>query len=142
MPFCPPILSRNPNSVLPKPCSLGGKPIVEVGLDETGVLDGVSFGVDGGLSKPTRDFLEDERGVILLLRNALTGVTFSCAPILTRGVAALLLRMVRLLCELFADAAEGATASRGVRGVFAVRLLASFGFSVFGVFRSMGILYT
>jgi hypothetical protein len=115
--------------------------MVEVGREETGVPDGVSFGVNGGLSKPTRDFLEDERGVTLLLRKALTGVTFSCTAMVTRGVTPLLLRTVRLPCEVLAADAEGATASRGVRGVFAVRLLASFGFRLFGVFRSMGILH-
>jgi hypothetical protein len=41
---------------------------------------------------------------------------------------------------VLAGAVEGATASRGVRGVFAVRLLASFGLRVFWGVRSMGIL--
>ena len=60
-----------------------------------------------------------------------------------RGVAPLLLRVVRVLGTLLAGGADGAAASRGVTGVFAVRLLASAGFSgrgVLRVFRSIGIL--
>jgi hypothetical protein len=95
------------------------------------------------LSKPTLDFLEDERGVTLLFSNTLAGVTFSGPVALGLGVVPLLLRVVRVLCELLVGVAEGAAASRGVMGVFAVRLLASVGFSGRGVFwlgRSIGIL--
>jgi|TARA_R110002003_G_scaffold1184_1_gene22558 hypothetical protein len=124
----------------PRPCSFGGNSIVDVGREEAGVLMGVPLGVEVGLSTPTRDFREEERGVTLLFRNALTGVTSSKTAVLTLGVVAVPLRTVRLDCELFADAEEGATASRGVRGVFAVRLLASFGLRLFWGLRSMGIL--
>lgn len=105
---------------------------------------GVSLGVDEPLSTPTRDFLEDERGVMLLFRNALTGVTFSGGAALGLGVLPLLVRATRGGCELPVVAAAGVAARRGVRGVFAVRLLASVGFSgrvVFGLERSMGILH-
>jgi hypothetical protein len=107
------------------------------------VAEGVPLGVDEALSTPTRDFLVDERGVMLLLRNGLTGVTLSWAAVATLGVLPTLLRAVRLLEELTVEEAVGATASRGVKGVFAVRLLASVGFSGRGLFRSgrsMGIL--
>ena len=83
---------------------------------------------------------------MLLLRKALTGVTFSWAAAAARGVLPTLLRAVRVLWELAVeeDGAGGATASRGVKGVFAaVRWLASVGFSGRGLFRSgrsMGIL--
>jgi hypothetical protein len=104
----------------------------------------VPLGVDDALSTPTRDFLADERGVMLLLRKGLTGVTFSWAVVAARGVLPMLLRAVRVLWELTVEEAVGATASRGVKGVvFAVRLLASVGFSGRGLFRSgrsMGIL--
>lgn len=116
--------------------------MVEVGRDVVGVLVGVPLGVDDRLSTPTRDFLEDERGVMLLLRNAFTGVTSSTTTELTLGVVALLLRTFRVDCALLAAgvAVEGAAARRGVNGVFAVRLLASFGLRLFWGFRSMGIL--
>jgi hypothetical protein len=52
----------------------------------------------------------------------------------------LLVRAVRLGCEVVVVPVEGAEARRGVRGVFAVRLLASFGLRLFWGFRSMGIL--
>jgi hypothetical protein len=110
---------------------------VEFGREEVGVLMGVPLGEDNVLSTPTRDFLDEERGVILLLRNAFTGVTSSCTVLLTLGVVALLVRTGRLDCETLADTVE---ASRGVRGVFAVRLLASFGLRLFWGLRSMGIL--
>jgi hypothetical protein len=45
----------------------------EVGREVVGVL----LGVDVVLSTPTRDFLDEERGVMLLLRNGFTGVTSS-----------------------------------------------------------------
>jgi hypothetical protein len=81
---------------------------------------------------------------MLLLRKGLTGVTFSWAVVAARGVLPMLLRAVRVLWELTVEEAVGATASRGVKGVvFAVRLLASVGFSGRGLFRSgrsMGIL--
>jgi hypothetical protein len=120
--------------------SFGCTSIVEAGREGAGVPVGVPLGVDEALSPPTRDFLEDDRGVTLLLRNALTGVTSSTTTDLTRGVVAVLLRTERPDCEAAVDVVEGATASRGVRGVWAVRLLASFGLRVFWGFRSMGIL--
>lgn len=119
--------------------------MVEVGRELLGVAEGVTLGVDDALSPPTRDLRDDERGVILVLRKAFTGVTLSCeATVGALGVVPLLLRAVRVLVELTVDEAVGATASRGVKGVvFAVRLLASVGFSGRGLFRSgrsMGIL--
>ena len=39
-----------------------------------GVLVGVAFGVDCPLCVPTRDFLDEDRGVTLSLRKAFTGV--------------------------------------------------------------------
>ena len=126
------------------PCSRCEKSTVELGRELLGVADGVPLGVDDALSTPTRDFLDDERGVILLLRKALTGVTFSWAAAAALGVLPTLLRAVRVLWELTVEEAVGATASRGVKGVFAVRLLASVGFSGRGLFRSgrsMGILH-
>jgi hypothetical protein len=122
------------------PSSLGGKSVMDVGRDEDGVLMGVPLGVDDGLSKPTRDFLDEERGVTLLLRKAFTGVTSPYGVVLALGVAALVLRSLRPGCEALVGVAEGALASRGVRGVFAVRLLASFGFRLFWGVRSIGIL--
>lgn len=116
----------------------------EDGRELFGVAFGVSLGVDAPLSPPTRDFLDDERGVMLLFRNALTGVMFSWATVGSRGVVPpLLLRAGRVLWTLLAEAAVGATARRGVNGVFAVRLLASVGFSgraVCWLGRSIGIL--
>lgn len=89
------------------------------------------LGVELGLPKPTRDFLEEERGVTLVFRNDLTGVEkSSCEVPLTRGVtepAALLLRTVRADCEVLPEARLGAR--RGVTGVFAVRVVASVGLS-------------
>lgn len=103
------------------------------------------LGVDDVLSTPTRDFLEEERGVTLLLRKAFTGVTSLCEEAGgLAGVVPLLVRVVRVLDELTVEEAVDATASRGVKGVFAaVRLLASVGFNGRGLFRSvrsMGIL--
>jgi hypothetical protein len=128
----------------PVPCSRCEKSTVELGLELLGVADGVPLGVDDALSPPARDFRDDERGVMLLLRKALTGVTFSGAAAATLGVVPTLLRVVRVLWELTVEEAVGATASRGVKGVFAVRLLASVGFSGRGLLRSgrsMGILH-
>jgi hypothetical protein len=65
------------------------KSTVEVGREVLGVLLGVPLGVDDALSKPTRDFLDEERGVILLFRKAFTGVTSSKTVELARGVVAL-----------------------------------------------------
>ena len=96
--------------------------------------------MDVRLSIPTRDFLEDERGVMLLLKNGLTGVTSSYTVLLALGVVPLLLRARRGACALLVGGAEAVAARRGVRGVFAVRLLASLGLREFGVFRSIGIL--
>jgi hypothetical protein len=123
-------------------CSFGAKSIVEAGREVVGVLMGVPLGVDDALSTPTRDFLEDERGVMLLLRNAFTGVTSSTTTELTRGVVALAVRTFRVGWVLLgaAVAVEGAEARRGVNGVFAVRLLASLGLRLFWGLRSMGIL--
>ncbi len=118
--------------------------MIEVGRDEVGVAPGVLLGVDEALSKPTRDFLDDDRGVMLLLRKGFTGVTSSRTAVFTLGVvAALLLRIGRPLCEVFDDANVGAPARRGVIGVLAVRLLASAGFSgheVCGVDRLVDML--
>ena len=117
---------------------------MDVGRELFGVAIGVLLGVDDVLSRPTRDFLDEERGVMLLLRNGLAGVVFSTAAEVGFGVAPLLVRRDRVLCELAAEGAVGATARRGVMGVFAVRLLASVGFSGRGLFwldRSIGILH-
>ena len=102
---------------------------MEAGRLLVGVADGVELGVELVLLTPTRDFLEDERGVMLLQRNALTGVTSSgWAVVAARGVVAALLRAVRLVCELLAEeTTEGAR--RGAMGVFAVRVVASVGFN-------------
>jgi hypothetical protein len=113
--------------------------MVERGREGAGVLVGVPLGVEEALSAPTRDFLDDERGVMLLLRKALTGVTSSTTVELTRGVVALVVRTGRPGVGAVAVVVEGA-ASRGVRG-FAVRLLASFGLRLFWGLRSMGILH-
>jgi hypothetical protein len=115
--------------------------MVEAGREDEGVLMGVPLGEDNVLSTPTRDFLDEDRGVILLFRKAFTGVTSSCTVLATLGVVALLLRTVRVDCVLFAVAWEGAAARRGVSGVFAVRLLASFGLRLFWGVRSMGIIH-
>lgn len=120
---------------------------VEPGRELLGVTEGVPLGVDEALSTPTRDFLVEERGVTLLLRKGLMGVTSLCegAGAATLGVVPLLVRAVRVLEELTVEEAVGATASLGVKGVFAaVRVLASVGFSGRGLFRSvrsMGILW-
>lgn len=70
--------------------------IVEAGRETLGVLDGVTLGVELLLLTPTRDFLEDERGVMLLLRKALTGVWSSGGAVFARGVLPTLLRGVRV----------------------------------------------
>ena len=49
--------------------------MVEAGLELLGVPFGVPVGVDEALS--TRDFLEDDLGVILELKKAFTGVDMS-----------------------------------------------------------------
>ena len=118
--------------------------MVEVGRELVGVALGVLLGVDDALSTPTRDFLDDERGVTLLFRNALTGVTSTWAVGVALGVFPLLVRTLRLGCEGVAEGGVCATASRGVMGVFAVRLLASVGFSGRGLLwvgRSIGIIH-
>ena len=115
--------------------------MVEVGRELFGVALGVLLGDIA--STPTRDFLVEERGVMLVLKKGFAGVVVSTLAVLALGVVPLLVRVVRALTVLLAGAAEGVAASRGVRGVFAVRLLASVGFSgrgVFGLVRSMGIL--
>jgi hypothetical protein len=95
-------------------------------------------GVEPALLTPTRDFRAEERGVMLLSRKGFTGVVSSCAIVLGgRGVVLTLLRTVRLDSVLLAE-----VASRGVRGVFAVRVLASVGFKGLPLFvfrRSVGI---
>jgi hypothetical protein len=106
------------------------------------------LGVEDALSPPpTRDFLAEERGVMLVFRKDLAGVVLSGALGATLGAAPpLLVRAVRVLEELTVDEAVGATARRGVKGVVvfaAVRLVASVGFSGRGLLRSgrsMGIL--
>lgn len=128
--------------------------IDDVGREALGVTLGESLGEL--TSTPARDFLEDERGVMLLLRKALTGVTLSCVATGARGVVPLLVRRARELVLMVlpvvlwevavavAVAVLGVAARRGVKGVFAVRLLASEGFSGgrgwFWLGRSMGIL--
>lgn len=128
----------------PPVCSLVWWSIVDPGRELLGVAEGVPLGVDEALSTPTLDFREEERGVILLLRKGLMGVTSLCEGAAALGVVPLLVRAVRVLEELTVEEAVGATASLGVKGVFAaVRVLASVGFSGRGLFRSvrsMGIL--
>ena len=76
---------------------LAGKSIVEAGRVLLGVTEGVELGVELVLLTPTRDFLDDDRGVILSFRKALTGVMSSCrAEAGARGVLVALLRAVRL----------------------------------------------
>jgi hypothetical protein len=76
----------SPLSALPGP-RVSSKSTVDVGRVAVGVLDGVPLGVDCALLVPTRDFLDEERGVILLLRKALTGVERSSRGVaLARGV--------------------------------------------------------
>lgn len=79
-----------------------------------------------GLPAPTRDFLDEERGVILLFRNALTGVRSSWEAALALEVLGVVLRVVRLVCVELAEAMDGA--SRGVSGDLTVRVVASAGF--------------
>lgn len=95
-------------------------------------------GVEFALPVPGRVFLEDERGVTLLLMKDFTGVTSSYTAVFTRGVAPRALRAGRPAGVL---AVEGA-ASRGATGVFAVRAVARVGFNgreVFVFVRSMGM---
>lgn len=87
-------------------------------------------------SVPTRDFLEEERGVMLLFKNGFTGVTLSWVATVARETVPLPLRRAWeavLVLVVLAVAIEvvvvGTAARRGVKGVFAVRLLASVGFS-------------
>ena len=115
---------------------------MDVGREVVGVALGVLLGVDDALSTPTRDFLDEDRGVTLLLRKGLTGVLSSRAAVLTLGVDALAPRTVRVPCWVFVEAGVAAAARRGVMGVLAVRLLARVGFNghdVCGVDRSTGI---
>lgn len=102
--------------------------MVEDGRELVGVTPGVVLG--DTLSTPTRDLRVEERGVTLLLRYGFVGVAVSAATAALGGTP-LVVRVVEV------------AASRGVRGVFAVRLLASVGFNgrcVFWLGRSMGIL--
>lgn len=114
--------------------------MVDAGREGFGVPEGVPFGVDCALPTPTRDFLDEDLGVMLLLIKALTGVTSSCEEVCALEVVPTLLRGVRLELLVPAEATEGA--SRGATGVFAVRVVASVGFSGRGVLvlvRSVGI---
>lgn len=104
----------------PAPCSLLLMSRVEAGRG----LNGVPVGVPLGVVLPARDFLEEERGVTLLLRKLFTGVDRSSrGPPLGVVLASLLsdLRDIGVV-EGIADAA-----SRGVTGDFAVRFVASAG---------------
>jgi hypothetical protein len=100
---------------------------VDDGRDELSVAEGVALGVETGLLKPTRDFLADERGVTLVFIAPRTGVRSSCEADGAFGVPAMVLRVVRRVGVLLAETAEGAR--RGAMGVFAVRVVASVGFS-------------
>lgn len=126
------------------PCSLCAGSTVDEGRELIGVVAGEAFGEDAPLPRPTRDLRDEVRGVMLVPRNDLAGVVASSLMgAASRGVAPLALRTVRLVCDVLLAGVEGARARRGVRGVFAERLLASVGFKgrgLFGVDRSMGIL--
>lgn len=75
---------------------------------------------------PTRDFLDDERGVTLLLRKVLTGVVKSSpATESPFGVFPVSLLSGRGGREVFVEVADAAR--RGVMGVFAVLFVARVG---------------
>ena len=93
------------------------------------MLDGVPFGVEFALLAPTRVFRADERGVTLLPMKAFTGVPSSCTAEVGRGAVPGVLRAVRLAAVVVVFVEEAAeVASRGVTGVFAVRVVAREGF--------------
>jgi hypothetical protein len=137
----PPLL---PTALCPLPWwSRCGKSTVELGRE----LLGVALGVEAALSGP-RDFRDEERGVRAeVVRKGLPGARLSAdaGAAFEREEVPVLVRAVRELEELRVDEADEATASRGVKGVFAGagRVLASVGFSGRGLLRSvrsMGIL--
>lgn len=108
-----------------------------------GVAEGVVCGVESALLPPTRRRFPG-RGVALAARYGLfEGVRSSGAGVWRRGVLVGVLRADREGCVAPAAAwSEGAR--RGTRGVFAVRVVASVGFSgrpvLLVVERSVGIL--
>jgi hypothetical protein len=112
-----------------------------------GVTEGVPLGVDETLEPPTRVLRAEERGVMFVASRGRVGVVASSwwvgAATARRGAEGLFaLRRGRPGWEAGVGV-EGARASLGVRGVLAVRLLASVGFRGRGllrVLRSMGIL--
>jgi hypothetical protein len=91
---------------------------------------------------PTRDFLDDERGVTLLLRNVLTGVVkSSLATESPFGVFPVSLLSGRRGREVFVEVADAAR--RGVMGVFAVLFVARVGIKgrlLLTLYLSVGIL--
>lgn len=116
--------------------------IVDAGRALLGVPDGVPLGVDCVLLVPTRDFLDDDRGVILLLRKAFTGVDkSSLAPVFAFGVLPVSLRSGRRGWGVFVGVAEAA--SLGVMGDFTVLFDARVGISgrpLLALYLSVGIL--
>lgn len=118
---------------------------MDEGRELVGVVPGEALGVEELLLTPTRDFLVVVRGVTLTLRCDLAASSLTGAASL--GATPLALRAVRLVCEELLEGVEGASARRGVTGLFpfaAVRLLASVGFrgrELFGALRSRGILF-
>ena len=90
---------------------------------------------------PTRDFLDDERGVTLLLRKVLTGVKSSLATKSPFGVFPVSLLSGRRGREVFVEVADAAR--RGVMGVFAVLFVARVGIKgrlLLTLYLSVGIL--
>ena len=90
---------------------------------------------------PTRDFLDDERGVTLLLRKVLTGVKSSLATGSPFGVFPVSLLSGRRGREVFVEVADAAR--RGVMGVFAVLFVARVGIKgrlLLTLYLSVGIL--
>lgn len=115
-----------PSPLIPKgrlPLLLLAPSATDVGLATVGVLFGVPLGVACKLSVG-RDFREEDRGVILLLMSALTGVERS-------SLVALLLTVMGVLLRI--DLGVGVAglrwwaASLGVIGDLTLRLLASAG---------------
>lgn len=95
------------------------------GLGAVGPV-GVPLGVEFALPAPTRDFLDDDRGVMLLLRYGFMGVEKSAFPGDLLGDTASLLS-ARRADEPADGRATAAVARRGVIGDFTVRVLASAG---------------
>ena len=90
---------------------------------------------------PARDFLDDERGVTLLLRKVLTGVMSSLATESPFGVFPVSLLSSRRGREVFVDVADAAR--RGVMGVFTVLFVARVGIKgrlLLTLYLSVGIL--